>query len=126
MCSVDYSIFIMFLPFTLQVPDNFCPTAPVYNPTASGPHRGRMPTTAARNPQTTDFLSMLGLPYNLDRTGLGQPGSSSQRDNSAVPANPEEIDLDPVFDPDAIDIGDNTDGDSEEEQDPMFKPMQPV
>ena len=66
----------------LVIPDNFAPMAPAYDP--QRPARGRMPQTAARSPQTLQYLAALGL--QLDDEGA----------HAAVPSvlcNPEEIDL---------------------------------
>ena len=48
------------------IPLNFVPTAPGHDPSAPNP-KGRMPRASPRNPQTEQFLEMLGLPYNLDQ-----------------------------------------------------------
>lgn len=48
------------------VPHNFVRTAPGHDPSKPKP-RGRMPRSSPRNPQTEQFLDMLGLPYNLDQ-----------------------------------------------------------
>ena len=56
------------------IPQNFAPTAPAYDP--ARPQRGRMPQRLLRNPQTVQFLEMLGLPYNLERGGMAGPGPS--------------------------------------------------
>lgn len=48
------------------VPLNFVHTSPGHDPAASNP-KGHMPRQSPRNPQTEQFLEMLGLPYNLDQ-----------------------------------------------------------
>ena len=48
------------------IPLNFVPTAPGHDPSAPNA-KGRMPRQSPRNPQTEQFLEMLGLPYNLDQ-----------------------------------------------------------
>lgn len=48
------------------VPQSFVPTAPGHDPSRPVP-KGRMPRSSPRNPQTEQFLKMLGLPYNLDQ-----------------------------------------------------------
>ena len=48
------------------IPLNFVPTAPGHDPLAPNAN-GRMPRQSPRNPQTEQFLEMLGLPYNLDQ-----------------------------------------------------------
>ena len=48
------------------VPHNFVRTAPGHDP-AKPDARGRMPRSSPRNPQTEQFLDMLGLPYNLEQ-----------------------------------------------------------
>ena len=51
------------------MPDNFVPTAAVYDPANPHMQRGSMPTELPRNPQTVALLDLLGLSYNLDRGG---------------------------------------------------------
>lgn len=48
------------------IPLNFVPTAPGHDPSTPNA-KGRMPRQSPRNPQTEQFLEMLGLPYNLDQ-----------------------------------------------------------
>ena len=48
------------------VPQNFIRTASGHDPSRPTP-KGRMPRSSSRNPQTEQFLDMLGLPYNLDQ-----------------------------------------------------------
>ena len=48
------------------VPQNFVPTASGHDPLRPIP-KGTMPRSSLRNPQTEQFLDMLGLPYNLDQ-----------------------------------------------------------
>ncbi|KAL3132875.1 hypothetical protein ABBQ38_006795 [Trebouxia sp. C0009 RCD-2024] len=83
------------------VPHNFVRTAPGHDPSKPKP-RGRMPRSSPRNPQTEQFLDMLGLPYNLDQQQpqthavASSPGSPLQgvAVDETVAANPEEIELD--------------------------------
>ena len=48
------------------VPQNFVRTASGHDSSSPNP-RGRMPRSNSRNPQTEQFLDMLGLPFNLDQ-----------------------------------------------------------
>lgn len=48
------------------IPHNFVRTASGHDPSSAN-HRGRMPRSSPRNPQTEQFLEMLGLPFNLDQ-----------------------------------------------------------
>lgn len=59
------------------VPQNFVRTAPGHDPSSPIP-KGRMPQSSPRNPQTEQFLDMLGLPYNLDRQQLQMPAVAPQ------------------------------------------------
>ena len=56
------------------VPRNFVPTAAAHDP-AAPQQQGRMPQQAVRNPQTEQFLDLLGLPYNLDHVARVVPGN---------------------------------------------------
>lgn len=47
-----------------KIPNNFEQTAQPFTP-HGGRERGSMPRSDSRNPQTENFLEMLGLPYNL-------------------------------------------------------------
>lgn len=62
------------------IPQNFVPTAPGHDPSAPNP-QGRMPRQSPRNPQTEQFLDMLGLPYNLDRQAPSAVASSESAIN---------------------------------------------
>lgn len=88
-----------------EIPLNFSATVPVYEH-GRGPRRGDVPASIGRNPQTVQFLSLLGLDYNL---ALNEPRTNRHNpeeielgeDEEDVPANgrqptarnPEEIDL---------------------------------
>ena len=66
------------------VPDNFQATAP-------GPsgRPGRMPQAAQRSPQTTAFLELLGLPYNLEPApALRGDGAAAAPAPGLVPGRP--------------------------------------
>ena len=66
------------------VPDNFQATAP-------GPsgRPGRMPQAAQRSPQTTAFLELLGLPYNLEPAlALRGDGATPAPAPGLVPGRP--------------------------------------
>jgi lariat debranching enzyme len=50
-----------------KIPNNFVPTAAAHNENGGGGRRkGMMPAYELRNPQTEQFLGMIGLEYNLD------------------------------------------------------------
>lgn len=111
----------------LAMPNNFTPTVPAFDPSNPQMRTGNMPQHAQRNPQSLEFLEMLGLPYNLDSAGARQQqgpaagGAPAWAANFGGPAagyaaageaagvvagvpNPEEIDLDD--DTDFVDDGD--------------------
>ena len=54
------------------IPHNFVRTASGHDPSSPNP-RGRMPQSSPRNPQTEQFLDMLGLTYNLDQQAYLKP-----------------------------------------------------
>lgn len=58
------------------IPHNFVRTAPGHDPSKPKP-RGRMPRSSPRNPQTEQFMDMLGLPYNLDQRQPQHAAASS-------------------------------------------------
>eukprot|EP00955_Chlamydomonas_euryale_P116253 366406-Chlamydomonas_euryale.AAC.16 len=107
------------------IPLNFEPTAPAYTaPPNPGfkvaPPRGRMPTTAVRNPQTVALLSMLGLQYNLEPQAVaGQPGSGGSTTSYNMPGVPPGLPPPParpvtaeqvaaaMDNPEEIDLGDD-------------------
>ena len=88
-----------------EIPLNFVPTAPVYEH-ESRTRRGAVPASIRRSPQTVQFLSLLGLEYNLpldrrerdfrnpEEIDLGEDdGAAAANDGQPQACNPEEIDL---------------------------------
>ena len=57
------------------IPLNFMPTAPGHDPSAPNA-KGCMPRQSPRNPQTEQFLDMLGLPYNLEQQSRQVPAAA--------------------------------------------------
>ncbi|KAL6760061.1 lariat debranching enzyme, C-terminal domain-containing protein [Haematococcus lacustris] len=107
-----------------NVPLNFQPTAPAFNPQLGTRQQGRMPARHVRNPQTEALLQLLQLPYSLDHANPPKPTASSQ---GPIPAqNPSQAAQDgrggnlatppppPIMlaNPEEIELGDFDDADS--------------
>ena len=60
---------------SLLIPLNFAPTVEGFQ-TGSRSGRPRMPQSDVRNPQTEQFLELLGIPYNLHYGGKEVPSVS--------------------------------------------------
>eukprot|EP00873_Tetraselmis_striata_P021980 jgi/Tetstr1/442244/TSEL_030385.t1 len=75
------------------IPENFAPTAPAAQ-SGGAVRRGRNPTQELVNPQSVQFLSMLGLRFNLSVHSQAPGGPLPPPPSAAVmSANPEEIEL---------------------------------
>jgi len=76
-----------------RIPNNFVPTAAAHNDKGGGGRRrGMMPAYELRNPQTEQFLGMIGLGYNLDHPAAPSGGMFGMSAGGGL-TNPEEIEL---------------------------------
>eukprot|EP00890_Picochlorum_soloecismus_P003601 jgi/Picsp_1/4241/NSC_01750-R1_lariat debranching enzyme len=119
------------------IPENFEPTQEPYNPT-SRQTRGVMPRHLPANPQTSQFLNMLGLdnPFlfqssrgkaNEDNNYRYRRSHNNGTHESVVmqAENPEDIQLDDDDDSNDLDDGDNQAGVSNSAVDPSIQAILP-
>ena len=95
------------------IPDNFAPTAPAHNPQL--PRGGGAPFPQShRNPQTVQFLDMLGLEFRLDGNPHLERARTQQRQKEAGPFVLPST-SGPTRNEEEIDIGDDDEEDAAEE-----------